>query len=172
MREAIENAFPQVENGGCIEVVSESVFFIFDSATEPKRCFIRKVDSDPIHFTIRNPESRDIHFLAIDKCIFQDGDSSRCDCAVFHDKEFNFIEISESKKLHRNEKRKKALSQLANTVDLFRASDIQFTADVNAIVCFVGKNIFPARNSQNNEARLAFYEERGVVLLEGNEHEL
>jgi hypothetical protein len=172
MREAIENAFPQVVNGGCLEAISEGVFYIFDSATEPQRCFIRKVDSDPIHFTVRNPQYREIYFLAIDKCIFQDGDSSRCDCAVFDDKEFNFIEISESKKLHRNEKRKKALSQLGNTVDLFRASGIQLPVDVNAIVCFVGKNIFPARNSQNNEARLAFYEERGVVLLEGNEHVL
>lgn len=171
MKEAIEIAFPKAVTGGCLETLTETVFHIFDSPQDPKRCFIKEQDEEPEHFTVNNPQNKEIHFLAIDKCIFDDTDATRCDCAIFNQVRFNFIEISESKKLHRNEKRKKALSQLGSTIDYFRNAGVQFTSEVNAIVCFVGKNAFPARTSQNNEARLAFYEKRGVVLLEGNEFE-
>jgi hypothetical protein len=99
MKEAIKIAFPKVVSGGCLESTTETVFHIFDSPDDPKRCFIKRQDEEPEHFKVKNPQSKVIHFLAIDKCIFSDTDVTRCDCAIFDETHFNFIEISESKKL-------------------------------------------------------------------------
>jgi hypothetical protein len=169
MKETIENAFPQIVGGACLEVLNETEFYIFDSPVEPKRCFISEKDSDPAHFTVNNPAAKVLSFLAIDKCLLDDGQPARCDCAVFEDSKFAFIEISDSKKLHRNKKRKHAVDQLGNTIDLFRGKGIMFPEELNAIICFVGKKIHPARTSQKSAASVLFYDERKAILLEGNE---
>ncbi|CAG5005302.1 hypothetical protein DYBT9275_03558 [Dyadobacter sp. CECT 9275] len=171
MKEAIETAFPQVITGSCLETEKASSFNIFDSETEPKRCFIRKSEEEPRHFEVVNPSLKEIHFLAIDKCILTDSDSAHCDCAIFDDKQFSFLEISESKKLQRNEKRKRARIQLGQTIQHFRSKGISFMESPNAIICFVGKNVYPARTSSNNEARLDFFEDWTAILMEGNQIE-
>jgi hypothetical protein len=72
--------------------LSDVEFCIYDS--NEKRCEIQ-IDPDGVkHFTIENPTGREIHFLAIDKCLFSDSDLVlRCDCAVFDIKTFCFVEI-------------------------------------------------------------------------------
>ena len=104
MKEVIEAAFPQILSGNCLKGVTESEFHIFDNEVEPKRCYIKRFDHDPKHFTVNNSLNQEINFLAIDKCVLTDKDETHCDCAVFTDQQFAFIEISDSKKLHRNQK--------------------------------------------------------------------
>ncbi len=54
MKEAIENVFPQIILGGCLETEVASSFHIFDNSIDPKRCFIKRNDDDPLHFTVIN----------------------------------------------------------------------------------------------------------------------
>ena len=88
MKQAIENAFPQVINGGCLETEKRSLFHIYDSVIDPRRCHISHLETDDVHFTVNNPNNREIHFLAIDKCIFDDLGPSRCDSALFSNSVF------------------------------------------------------------------------------------
>ena len=88
MKQAIENAFPQVIKGGCLETETRSLFHIYDSDLDPRRCHISHLETDDVHFTVNNPNNRDIHFLAIDKCIFDDLGPSRCDSALFSNSVF------------------------------------------------------------------------------------
>ncbi len=122
-----------------------------------------------MHFTVTNPLQKEVHFLAIDKCVLTDSDKTHCDCAIFDNSQFLFVEISDSKKLHRNAKRKKAKAQLSQTITHFRENGINFPDNLNAVICFVGKKVFPVRLASTDQASLAFLIEWGAVLLEGNE---
>jgi len=169
MKEVIEAAFPQVLLGNCLEVLTESEFHIFDNEVEPKRCYIKRSNHDPKHFTVNNSLNQEINFLAIDKCVLTDKDKTHCDCAVFTNKQFAFIEISDSKKLHRNQKRRKAKDQLSQTINHFRDKGIVFSEKLNAIICFVSKPVFPARSSSQSAASLEYFENYGAILLEGSQ---
>ena len=117
MRSQIEKAFPQCDLNHCITAVTDSEFKILD-----------KDDQAPasIHpegsFQILNPSQKELHFLAIDKCIFFDSDDlKKCDAAVFDTNLFYFVEIKNIHKLaRRSEARKNAKEQLLSTIKIFK----------------------------------------------------
>ncbi len=162
MRESIQKAFPKTTVNNCLQTLTDTEFYVLDS--EEGRS---QIQTDPIgkkHFTVENPTGRDIHFLAIDKCLFMDNveGQKRCDFAVFDTKTFCFVEIKESKSVH------DAKIQLVETIRLFHEKLTFTTRFVEAHLC-VGSMIRPrpARlvSDLKVDAQLAQFNAR---LYEGN----
>lgn len=170
MRESIENAFPQIITGGCLEVEIAPGFELFDSPVHPQRCFIRRQPEQERHFLVRNPSQKSIHFLAIDKCMLNDDAETHCDCALFDEQTFCFIEMKDAGKRTRKEHRRKAYQQLKATILLFKNRDVfQGTSAIEAIISFASKDSYPVRTSSSNDAALMFEMECNAKLMEGNE---
>lgn len=166
MQKAIENCFPQILNGDCLAVDKRSKFHIYDSNDDPRRCFVSQNETDEIHFTAINANNKNVQFLAIDKCIFDDQGPSRCDFALFTDLDFCFVEIKDVKMRGRQKARIRAKNQLLNTIEEFIQRGVGFdTVDLNAIICFVERDLYPSRSAQYNDTILEFEERFGSKFL-------
>lgn len=163
----IKKAFPQIESNICLQTLTDSEFCIYD--TDKKRCEIQTDPDGVKHFTIENPTNRDIHFLAIDKCIFFDNDSiQRCDCAIFDNKTFCFIEIKEiDRKAKRSEHYHEAKEQLKSTIQHFHERLTFPTKRIEAYACVGRTTARPARPAADLNNQLEF-EELGATLYHGN----
>ena len=168
MKQSIEMAFPQSIAGDCLIVQSSEEFHIYDRVTHPKRCYIRDDETQVVHFTVVNPQNKDIHFLAIDACLFDEKDEPRCDFAIFDDTVFCFVEIKDIKGRQRRNARINAQKQLSNTIKQFLNSGIAFSAGLEAIVCFATEKIYPATTAQSIDAVVEFEQEFGARFLIGN----
>jgi len=169
VKQFIEKAYPQIVQNSCLEILTDLEFSIYDS--EMGRCFIQKEDDKIEHFTIKNPNQKEIGFLAIDKCIFMDSDKiKRCDCVVFDNKTFCFIEIKETNQ-RKSENSRKAKEQLLTTIKEFK-DKIDFSdkrLEAYVVVGLDFKKISPASKSQDLLLTLKF-ERLGVTLFQdGNE---
>jgi hypothetical protein len=172
MRQSIEKAFPQVVTGGCLEIEVAPGFELFDNPAHPQRCFIRRNPEQDRHFLVRNPFRKPIHFLAIDKCVLNDDADTHCDCALFDEQTFCFIEMKDAGVRIRKSHRKTAYQQLKSTILLFRDRDVfQKNTEIEAIISFASKSGYPARTSSSADAALMFEIECNAKLLEGNEKE-
>ena len=81
-----------------------------------------------------------IHFLKIDKCVFDDGHGKRCDCAVFNENESYFVEIKELEDFRsskRNKKRSEAKKQLIASINDFKAMGTLDLTQVTAVIALV-----------------------------------
>jgi hypothetical protein len=166
---SIEKAYPQIIQNSCLEILTDLEFSIYDS--EIGRCFIQKKDDEITHFTVKNPNQKEISFLAIDKCVFMDSDKiKRCDCAVFDNKTFCFIEIKETNN-RKSENSRKAKEQLLTTIKEFK-DKIDFSdkrLEAYVVVGLDFKKVSPASKSQDLLSTLKF-ERLGVTLFhDGNE---
>ena len=169
MKLFIEKAYPQIAQNSCLEILTDLEFSIYDS--EMGRCFIQREEDSVIHFTVKNLNQKEIGFLAIDKCIYLDSDKiKRCDCAVFDNKTFCFIEIKETNQ-RKSENSRKAKEQLLTTIKEFK-DKIDFSdkrLEAYVVVGLDFKKISPASKSQDLLSTLKF-ERLGVTLFhDGNE---
>lgn len=169
MKQALENAFPQVIKGGCLETETRSLFHIYDSDLDPRRCHISHLETDDVHFTVNNPNNVDIHFLAIDKCIFDDLGPSRCDFALFSNSVFCFVEIKDVKMRGRQKARVNAQKQLSSTISEFLEQGVIFhNLNLEAIICFVHYELYPAITATSIDAVVEFQDQFNARLLIGN----
>lgn len=172
MKQSIESAFPKVLQGNCLESTTEPAFELFDSQVPPQRCYIKYNHDQEGHFLVKNGSRKTINFLAIDKCVFGDNAETHCDCALFDENVFCFIEIKDAGKRTRKEHRRKAYQQLKSTILVFRLKEVfSEETQVEAIISFVSKSSYPVRTSSSADAALMFELECNAQLLEGNEKE-
>ena len=93
---------------------------------------VRRAKSD-LH--VLNPEQRQIHFLAIDKCLYDDGDDERCDCALIINQQLHFIEFKTSQ-ADRNTGPGECIRQLAASIcDFYDRQIIEPGETVFAYAC-------------------------------------
>ncbi|MBB3840943.1 hypothetical protein FHS57_004964 [Runella defluvii] len=172
MKQSVESAFPQVLAGNCLESTTQPQFELFDSQVPPQRCYIKHSDEQEGHFSVTNDSQKTIHFLAIDKCVFGDDAETHCDCALFDENVFCFIEIKDAGKRTRKEHRRKAYQQLKSTILVFRFREVfREETQVEAIISFVSKSSYPVRTSSSADAALMFELECNAQLMEGNQKE-
>ena len=166
MRNLIEKAFPQTVQNTCLQTSTELEFCVFD--TEAKKCAIQTDPAGLKHFTVENPTGRTIHFLAIDHCLFSDQDETRCDCAVFDEKTFCFIEIKETDTAARRSAHyQKAKEQLKATIQHFQDRMTFTTKRIEAYAC-VGRTVVrPARQTNDLSEQIEFAD-IGAILYHGN----
>jgi len=119
---------------------------------------------------IVNSYKKNIIFLAIDQCVFDSKDKKRCDCALFEEKKFYFVEIKNVKKLkQRASHRKNAINQLESTIKEFKKRiDFEQFA-VKVLICFQNIPVCPAASTANQEKQKEFWDNYKIDLLEGNE---
>lgn len=182
MFSAINAAFPPTETNNCLQTITDSEFHIYDHETG-RRCYLQHDPDGVKHFTVKNTVGYPVHFLAIDKCLLTDSElTQRCDCAVFDEQMFCFIEIktTSSDNDRRIAKcRKKATDQLQATISYFRDKIGFETVQVEAYITLVtessleGDQIPEPRSKPrvraNLTAKITEFDEMGVSLFYSNE---
>lgn len=143
----------------CISTHSDSEFYIYDSilpdrspeSKEPLKRLptaCRVGTYQPNDFTVKNFSDNPIHLVAIDCCMYESGDSTRCDCALVLEQDIRFIEFSHGNFRRRVNRVEKCIPQLAATINDFYAQGIiPAGAVVQAIVCVGFTEDFPPRTA-------------------------
>lgn len=104
----------------CCHIIQDENIFIKDEVKGQSRL----TTIEDFDFHIKNSKNKNISFLKIDKCVYNDSNEEKCDCAVADEDLIFFIEIKELGKfdnhIRKNKKRKKAKSQLIATINNFK----------------------------------------------------
>lgn len=147
----------------CTQNISETHFFIQDDI-ENKPAYIKEKQGQ---FEVINDTKKNIQFLQIDDCIYTSKDTSRCDCAVYDDKVFCFIELKTCKISNQKANRKKADAQLKFTIEQFKKEGILKDKTLEAFACITcnhdGK-LTRITNARNQNAMLEFEDELDTSL--------
>ncbi len=115
----------------CIESVDKKHFYIQDGVNQ-KPAFIVEENGE---FEVINNTDNSIEFLQIDACLFNSNDTTRCDCAVYDNNTFCFIELKCIKPSAFSKNRKKAEEQLEATIKYFNDENITQNKTLEAYVC-------------------------------------
>ncbi len=151
------------------EETNEAVFYVYDEEGGESEKPVRIVAADfTYQLTVKNELQKQIHFVKTDKCLIEK-DISKCDCLLFDDKQFFFVEIKNSSTGSRKANRVKAVGQLKSTIDLFIENNIELKEyKTTALICF--KSIYPKIiQASQNSSRAFFMEQYNINLAEGNE---
>lgn len=181
MKQLIETTFP-CQTGNCIETRTETIFWIDEYSSEetiPKKIrgksFVLIETDDELLFTVKNPNRKDIYFLAIDQGIF-DGtkkyELGRCDFALFDDARFCFIENKKVTLKHRGKERLEAYKQLKEIILKFKEHLDFGHYQIEAQLSFKSnRKIYPRETSSNQDIVKEFDDELAVALFENNDIE-
>jgi len=115
----------------CLENVQEKHFFIKDGDNQEPAFIVEKNGE----FEVINRTDNAIKFLKIDSCIYSSDDTSRCDCAVYNNNIFCFIELKCIKPKNFSKKRKEAEEQLKATIIDFQNKEVIKNKNLEAYVC-------------------------------------
>ena len=117
----------------CLEGINDKNFFIQDGENQ-ERAFVTHVNGQ---FEVINNTQEEIKFLVVDDCLEFDADTKKCDCIVFNDNAFCFIELKtlqSDKATTKTKRRKKAEDQLRCTINNFSGENIIGTKQREAYV--------------------------------------
>jgi hypothetical protein len=151
------------------EETDEAVFYVYDEEGGESEKPVRIVGVDSTYqLTVKNDLQKQIHFVKTDKCLIEK-EISKCDCLLFDDKQFFFVEIKNSSTGSRKSNRVKAVSQLKSTIDLLIEKNIELKEyKTTALICF--KSNYPRIiQASKNLSRAFFMEQYNIYLDEGNE---
>lgn len=132
----IKSKYPHCDILGCHQITQTS-FFVKDDA--PNKCIIT-YDSTKATCYIDNTNNIDIHFVCVDACLINETNIQKCDLILITDSIFWFIELKEvlyngNLKADRTRKirnAKKAVKQLASTINDFKAKGIDLSNHIVA----------------------------------------
>ncbi|WP_455756122.1 hypothetical protein [Sulfurimonas sp.] len=142
----------------CLETINDKHFFIQDGNNQEAAFIIDKNGQ----FEVINSTHEEIKFLAVDDCIDFGVDTQKCDCIVFNDKDFCFIELKtlqSDKATTKTKRRKKAEEQLRSTINHFSDEDIIKTKQLEAYVsltCLKDNMLTKIPNISNQETIYEF----------------
>ncbi len=115
----------------CLESIEKKYFFIKDG-DDQKPAFIVENNGE---FKVINNTSFPINFLKTDSCVSTSTDDKRCDCAIYNDDTFCFIELKTSKRTNWKSHRETAQKQLKATILDFENEDIIKNKKKEAYMC-------------------------------------
>lgn len=165
-------AFPQCATNRCLDVENAVEFKIID--TDEGRSTIYRGDSSTLsypYFTVINPHSKAINFLAIDNCIYFNCDGKKCDFALYDESVFCLVEIKSAlgSASTRRVKRKEAIQQLRANIVSFKGCLDFGGYKVEACICVGYKVSSPRSKASNQSLAKDFIDNYDVELFEGNE---
>ena len=178
MIKKLKDAFSQIERNFCLEILKDKEFKIYDcpeldDSCTKGRCYIRTNGQ----FKVINSNEKEINFLAVDKCIFFDDDEfKKCDCIVFDNKFFCFIEIKEfntTRKVgkRRRAKREASLNQVKSTIEKFKEK-FEIDRELEAYICVKkATEGIPSTQASSSDRKLEFEEELRTKLFDGCQKE-
>ena len=173
MENKLKDIFPKIKENGCLKILNDKEFEIYDCTKDDKdcefgKCYIKKNGN----FKVINNFEKKVGFLAIDKCIFFDDDKfKKCDCLIFDDKIISFIEIKNCKTKNRRMRKKDVKEQLKKTIEIFK-SKIDIDKNIEAYLCLGFKTTNPSKLSSNMDSLVEFEEELNTKLFEGCQKEI
>jgi len=166
MIERITAAYPPKEQAACIIALSQPVFHVSDplpterppGSTEPVKrlpCTYRLGPAgEDRELTVHNQNGKPVHLVAIDCCLFDSGDPSRCDCALVKEEVIQFIEFKHGNFRRRTERIKDCIPQLAKSInDFYSKGILPARHTVLAIACVGFIEEFPPQNASLEAAR-------------------
>ena len=168
MVDAIKEAFENCNPNNCISTVTYSTFKVFDRNDDC--CFIC-TENEPQSlqfFTVNNPTEKSISFLAIDKCTIVVDSHKKCDCAVFDDASFYFVEMKTASTGARSKRKLDAFNQLKHCIGVFMDKINFDNYDTFALISFGSRYVFPRTSSTNMARRKELLDMYKVKLIEGN----
>ncbi len=146
------------------EIVSHRKFFVFDdtkNGTEPIRATINHGDHQLI---VWNKGRAEICVVKVDKCLIIDNFRKKCDCILFSNDKFFFVEISEAG--NRNAKRNDAVLQIESTFQILKEKNVDLSSHhTKGVICFKSDRHKPVRASFNSMRDL-FQEKYNIDLQE------
>ncbi len=162
--------FPDTDCNGSFENTNLFKFHVCDPPPEHNKPAKIVSDIDEYQLTVINNNGHNIWFVKTDKCLLEN-DKSKCDCLLFSDEIFCFVEIKNSKSSSRSTQRAKAIEQLEATIINFKGNGINFSHIITkAIICFNSNNDYPIQASKKTQQAI-FAEKYQVSLEEGNKIE-
>ncbi|WP_294963592.1 hypothetical protein [Sulfurimonas sp.] len=148
----------------CVESVDKKHFFIQD-ADDQKPAFIVEENGE---FEVVNKTNHPVDFLKIDSCVSNSSDNKRCDCAIYNDDIFCFIELKNSKRTNWKSWIKSAEEQLEATIEDFKNEEITKNKTLEAYMCCTckidGNFTKISRASNNYEVQTYFIDELNTKL--------
>ncbi|MBX7204974.1 MAG: hypothetical protein K1X81_06085 [Bacteroidia bacterium] len=170
MRQKIHNAFANCLAHSCLQNTNESIFYIQDHPTHGRSFITIPINlNDYPYFTVNNPDQKDINFLSIDQCIYltpQDG--PRCDCALFDNTVFHFIEIKRGGPPKTSDRRRDAIDQLKVTIMNFIGQIDFSTHKIYAHICVGHFSQIPSIKTSDLVNSIFFWDNFKAELLDGN----
>ena len=145
----------------CLELVLQKHFFIQDEDGSSS-AFIKY---DNGQFEVKNDTDNNISFMKIDSCLEFKENYQKCDCAIFNDDVFCFIELKtleSDKSTIKSKRRKKAENQLQYTIENFQDEDIIKNKKLEAYVsltCNRDDKLTEIPNISNKDKELEFIED-------------
>jgi hypothetical protein len=153
------------------EETNEAVFYVYDEEGGQNQNPSRIVNGEEdFQLTIHNENKKNICFVKTDKClVVEEKGLQKCDCLVFDDKQFFFVEIKTCKSGKRAERRREVIPQLKSTIDLLLENKIDLKEfKTTALICF--KTTFPRIIQASQKTAAAIFKENyNIDLAEGNE---
>jgi hypothetical protein len=148
------------------ETTSLGFFFIYDEKGAKSEDPVRIVGHDENYqLSVQNNDKKEICLIKTDNCLFTD-EHKKCDCILFSNDKFFLIEISEAG--NRSSKRKDAVKQLVETIEILKYSNVNLTNyHKEAVICFKTDKTYPTSASSNSN-RANFLSLYKIDLREGN----
>lgn len=164
----LKTKYPSIASNNCIVLTKAKLIEIFDD-DKVKRCYIRKNDSQPSHFTINNVNSLGLCFWAIDNCTFSKTDRfKKCDFVIYYDYKIYFCEIKTVEGISHSKKRKEAIQQLKSTT-LKLKKDLDLSSYSKDAYFWVEPKSIPRFNANLQSQFKQFVKSTGIMLYEKNE---
>lgn len=166
MKAVIEATFPQCLANGCVVETQNETVLIQDAV--PGKCII--IDNEEeAHFTVKNLLLKQLTFVAIDKCVWNDQSGhKKCDFAITDSSSFAFVEIKDTEN-DTDDRKSKAILQLEESIKKFQAKIDFSQLTCKAIIAFRWQPTRPLASSTIQSASLRFWNNYSVDLFEGNE---
>lgn len=174
MKDDIYSFFSSNEIKNCTAQLNEKIFWIEDD-TERNKAYLELKEIEGWHFKVENPKSKVLHFFAFDKCLFKDDSQKgqrRCDCGIFEENKYAFIELKDVKrKKQRRGARKSAAQQLKGTLSFFNFNSSVSSKELLAIIGMKDKHTKIVKTGTQREVA-EFTELFNAKLVEGNTYNI
>lgn len=115
----------------CYESIDKQHFFIQDGGDQ-EPTFIVESNGE---FEVINPHNTPLTFLKTDSCVYDSNDKTRCDCVIYNETTFCFIELKCIKPKNFTKNRQKAEKQLEMTIKDFQNEELLKNKTLEAYVC-------------------------------------
>ncbi|MFC2710275.1 hypothetical protein [Hoylesella oralis] len=156
----------------CWTVRMDSELLVVDDDIEKYSCFSDNPDDKLRALIVINKQNKEIVLLSIDNKLITNCKGGIADCALFDEKQFNFIEFKTNAFGHSENAVRdnfdKAKKQLKNTIKVFvdRLNNvgIQFIGVITLSCHIVVSHSFPKSKAVKQEYQLAFADETGIEL--------
>ena len=146
------------------------VFDLNDGTPAEQRSYIKTEEGQPVHFELSNPSRSELVFAAVDNCIFQSHQQSRCDFMIGNFQKLYFVEIKRVKRGQRSVARTNAIQQLHASISLFKEKINLTDTELIAVICLKAKQVHPLQNATRMAERVAFKDNYNADLMEGQSH--